>query len=160
MGVVIRGLVAADREAVRDMLVDCGAFTDVEIKVALNMFDDGLKGDYTLLGAECSGRLSAYACIGAATLAASAWYIYWICVHRNVQGTGVGRMLQAAVEDFVQHAGGDRLVLEASGRQDNERVRRFYTKVGFSEVGRIPDFYKPHDDCVIYCKIFSGRSAL
>lgn len=159
MGVVIRDLVATDREAVRNMLVDCGVFADVEVSVALNMVDDGLKGDYNLLGAERDGTLCAYACIGPATLTASAWYIYWICVHRNAQGTGFGRMLQAAIENFVRRAGGDRLVLEASGRQDTERARRFYVRMGFSEVGRIPDFYKIGDDCVVYCKVLGRAGA-
>jgi len=122
------------------------------------MVDDGLNGDYTLLGAEREGTLSGYACIGPATLTVSAWYIYWICVQREVQGTGIGRTLQAGIEDFVQEAGGDRLVLEASGRHDNERARRFYAKAGFDEVGRIPEFYKPGDDCVVYCKIL-GRGS-
>ena len=156
MGVVIRDLVAADRAVVQAMLIDCGSFTDMEVSVALQMVDAGLNGDYTLLAAESKGTVSGYACIGPATLTVSAWYVYWICVQRDVQGTGIGRMLQAGIEDVVQQAGGDRLVLEASGRHDNGRTRRFYRQAGFGEVGRIPDFYRPGDDCVVYCKVL-GR---
>jgi ribosomal protein S18 acetylase RimI-like enzyme len=54
--------------------------------------------------------------------------------------------------------GGERLVLETSGRPDYERSRRFYERAGFTVQGRIPDFYKPGDDCLIYCKIL-GESA-
>jgi ribosomal protein S18 acetylase RimI-like enzyme len=152
VGVMVRDLMPSDRDAVRAMLVDCGAFSDAEINTALEMVEDGLRGDYTLLAVERDGILSAFACIGKAYLTASSWYLYWICVHPRLQGAGVGRLLQASVEDFVRKAGGTRLVLEASGRPDNDRVGRFYRKAGFHEVGRIGDFYKPGDDCVIYCK--------
>jgi ribosomal protein S18 acetylase RimI-like enzyme len=154
----IRELARADREAVRAMLVDCRAFSDTEVQVALEMVDDGLKGDYTLLAVEIEGKLSAYACLGPARTTASAWYLYWICVERSVQGSGVGRMLQAGLEEAVRKSGGDRLVVEASGRADNARVARFYRQAGFAQVGCIPDFYKPGDDCIVYCKILAGGS--
>ena len=160
MGVVIREIVVTDREAVRAMLIDCGTFTDVEVTTAIRMMNEGLNGDYTLLAVESEGTLTAYACIGQAYLTVSSWYIYWFCVDPKAQGAGVGRMLQAGIEDFVRAAGGDRLVLEASGRNDNERALRFYAKAGFSEVGRIPNFYKLDDDCVVYCKVLGHGEAL
>jgi ribosomal protein S18 acetylase RimI-like enzyme len=154
---IVRELRPADREAVRYMLQDCGAFTDVEVRVALDMVDDGLNGDYTLPAIEQGDELTAFACIGHAQLTASAWYVYWICVRRALQGNGIGRLLQAHIESIVRAAGGDRIVLEASGRQDNVRVRCFYRAAGFAEVGRIPDFYRPGDDCVVYCKTLVGE---
>ena len=157
VGMIVRDLRVADRDAARDMLTDCGAFTETEVELALYMVDDGLKGDYTLPALESEGRLAAFACIGPAQLAASAWYIYWFCVQRVLQGTGLGRKLQARIEDIVSAAGGDRIVLEASGRPDNERALRFYRHAGFAEVGRIPDFYRVGDDCVVYCKILKGE---
>ena len=153
----VRELRPADREAVRHMLADCGAFTDTEVQVALRMVDDGLNGDYVLPAIERCDEVAAFACIGHAQLTDSAWYVYWICVRRAWQGDGLGRMLQAHIEDIVRAAGGDRIVLEASGREDNARVRRFYRAAGFAEVGRIPDFYRPGDDCVVYCKVLSGE---
>jgi len=159
MGMTIRALVAEDRACVRDALIDCGAFSEEEVRVALEMVDAGLNGDYSLLVVEIEGKVRGYACIGPASLTASAWYLYWICVHRNVQGTGIGRMLQARVEEFVRAGGGDRLVLETSGRPDYERTRRFYRRAGFAEVGRIPSFYKAGDDCMVYCKVLGTGGA-
>jgi ribosomal protein S18 acetylase RimI-like enzyme len=98
------------------------------------------------------GKVRGYACIGKAPLTAAAWYIYWICVHPSVQRTGVGRRLQSHIEQLVRAAGGNRLVLETSARADYERTRRFYRDAGFTEAGRIPDFYKPGDDCLVYFK--------
>ena len=158
MGMRLRELVPADRDAVRAMLVDCGAFSATEVEVALEMVEDGLKGDYILLALETDGKLRAYACFGPARTTASAWYLYWICVEPSVQGSGIGRMLQAGIEDLVRKSGGDRLVVEASGRPDNARVARFYRRAGFAQVGLIPDFYNPGDDCIVYCKILAGGS--
>jgi len=148
----VKSPVAGDRPLVHEMLTRCGAFNDDEIRVAIEMFDSGLAGDYSLLGIEADGVLCAYACFGKAALTVRSWYLYWLCVHPAVQGTGVGQRLQRAVEDCVRRMGGDRLVLETSGRADYERSRRFYERAGFVVHGRIPDFYKPEDDCIIYGK--------
>ncbi len=152
MGVTVRPMRSADRGAVQAALFDCGAFTDDEVQVALEMVDAGLAGEYTLLAAETNGGVQGYACFGPAPLTATSWYVYWICVSRAAQGTGVGQGLQAGIEAAVCELSGDRLVVETSGRPEYERARRFYRQGGFAEVGRIPDFYNPDDDCVIYCK--------
>ena len=65
-------------------------------------------------------------------------------------------MLVERVEDRVRKLGGDRLILETSGRPDYERARRFYREAGFVEVGRIPEFYRPGDDCLVCCKVLSA----
>ena len=155
---IVRSPVAGDRPLVLEVLTRCGAFNDDEIRVAIEMFEGGLAGDYSLLGIESAGALCAYACFGKAGLTLRSWYLYWFCVHPAVQGTGVGQTLQRTVEDRVRQMGGDRLVLETSGRTDYARSRRFYERAGFMVHGRIPDFYKPGDDCIIYCKTLGDAS--
>jgi ribosomal protein S18 acetylase RimI-like enzyme len=152
MGVTVRDLAPGDRPAVDEILHDCRAFSETEIRVALEMVDAGLAGDYSLFAAEVDGQLRGYACFGRAYLTASSWYLYWICVDRRAQGTGIGRALQEHVEDLVRALGGERLVLETSARADYARARHFYRAGGFVEVGRIAEFYGPTDDCLIYCK--------
>jgi ribosomal protein S18 acetylase RimI-like enzyme len=152
MGVRVRRLAEADRASVRELLTGCGAFTAEEVRVALEMVDAGLNGDYSLLVIETENKVRGYACFGRAHLTETSWYLYWICVHREAQGCGLGRKLQMQIEDAVRKLGGDRLVLETSGRPDYERARRFYRRAGFVEVGRIAEFYKVGDDCLIFCK--------
>ena len=148
----VRDLTPEDRDAVREAVVACVAFTDEEVRVALEMIDCGIRGEYSLPAVEIDGEVRGYACIGKATLTVSAWCVYWMCVHPSAQGMGVGRRLQAYIDDIVRKSGGDRLVLETSGRPGYKRTRCFYRQAGYTEVGRIPDFYKPGDDCVIFCK--------
>jgi len=159
MGMIVREFAAEDRDSVRRMLVDCQAFSEEEVRIALDMVEAGLQGDYSLLVVEADGQVQGYACLGRAPLTASAWYLYWICVTPAGQGRGAGRMLQAGAEQLVRAAGGDRIVIETSGRPDYERTRRFYRNAGFAEVGRIPDFYKPADDCMVFCKVLNGGGA-
>jgi ribosomal protein S18 acetylase RimI-like enzyme len=158
VGVKVRELQPGDRPAVREALVACGAFTDEEVRVALEVLDAGvdagLDGDYPMFAAEADGRFAGYVCVGQTPLTQSTWHLYWICVHPRAQGRGVGRALQAHAEDFVRARGGERLVLETSATPGYARAREFYTRAGYTVVGRIPDFYRPGDDCIVYCRAF------
>ena len=155
----IRQLVRADRKRIRQILAACGAFTDEEVRTAMYVLSQGLAGgldgDYPLFAAELGGRVCGYVCVGKTPLTRGTWHEYWICVHPAAQSRGVGQALQAHAEAFVRSRGGERLVLETSGRPDYARTRRFYRKAGYSRVGRIRDFYKPGDDCVMFAKVLA-----
>ena len=152
VGVIVRGLQARDRADVRGILLACGGvFTEEEVRVALEMAD--APDDYQLFAAEIEGQIRGFVCIGRTPLTATTWHLYWIAVHPGTQGTGVGRALQSHAEGFVRAHGGERIVLETSGRPDYGRARRFYGDAGYGEAGRIADYYKRGDDCVIFCKV-------
>ena len=155
----VRGLEPADRPAVHEALVACGAFTDEEVRVALEVLDaglaGGLDGDYPMFAAEVDGGFGGYVCVGQTPLTQSTWHLYWICVHPAAQGRGVGRALQARAEAFVRARGGERIVLETSASPGYARARAFYADAGYTIVGRIPDFYRSGDDCLVYCRALS-----
>lgn len=156
MGVTVRGFAPSDRAAAAEALNACRAFNEEEIRVALEVLDEaleeGAETGYALFAAERGGRVCGYVCAGSTPLTVSTWHVYWICVHTAAEGTGAGRALEAHLEAFVLSRGGQRLVVETSGRPDYARARRFYEKAGYEAVGRIPDFYGAGDDCVLYCK--------
>jgi len=145
-----------DREAVSGLLRESPAFSEEEIRVALEVLDAGLaggsEGDYPLFVAEIDGCLCGYVCIGRTPMTRSTWHLYWICIHPHAQRRGIGQALEACVEEFIRARGGERIVLETSGRPDYAASRRFYEKAGYSIAGRIRDYYKPGDDCVFYSK--------
>lgn len=147
---LIRTLRPSDREDVQIMLVECGAFSENEVRAALEIFDSA---EYQLLGAEIDGRLAGYVCLDQIALTQSTWYLFWLCVHPALQRRGIGAALVMHAVDFARSRGGERLVLETSGRPDYEGARRFYEKAGFQVVGRIADYYKASDDCLFYCKL-------
>lgn len=156
MGVIVREFAPADRAAAAEALEASGAFREEEIRVALDVLDEalagGADGGYALLAAESGGQFCGYVCAGSTPLTLSTWHVYWICVHPAAQGTGAGRALETRLEALARSRGGQRLVVETSGRPDYARARRFYEKAGYERVGRIPDFYGAGDDCVLYCK--------
>jgi ribosomal protein S18 acetylase RimI-like enzyme len=156
MGVIVRDFAPADRPGAAKALVACRAFNEEEVRVALQVLDEALEGGseggYALFAAERGGDVCGYVCAGSTPLTVSTWHVYWICVHPAAAGNGAGRALQAHLEAFVRSRGGQRLVVETSGRPDYERARRFYERAGYQTVGRIPEFYGAADDCVLYCK--------
>lgn len=123
--------------------------------MALEVFDSGIVSgfdEYPHFGADVGGRLAGYVCVGRTPLTKTTWHLYWICVHPDSRRAGLGRALAAHAENFARDRGGRRLVLETSGRADYTPSRRFYEAFGFEPRGRIPDFYREGDDCLIYCK--------
>lgn len=150
MGVTVRPLAPADVPPARAMLAGCGAFTAEEVRVAADMIEAGLAGDYHLLAVASAGAFAGYACIGPAALTERSWYLYWICLAEP--GAGLALPLMAGIEAHIQAQGGNRLVAETSGRDAYARARAFYRKAGFDPCGRIPDFYAAGDDCILYVK--------
>src|SRR5438045_2551685 len=98
MGVDVRPAAFGDRPALERMLVDCQAFSAEETGVALDMIDNGLAAGpdvgYPLFVAESEGVVRGYTCIGPTPFTQSTWHLYWICVHPEAQGRGVGCALQ------------------------------------------------------------------
>lgn len=156
VGVIVREVRSGDRDEIREALIACGAFTEEEVRVALETLDlgllGGLDGDFPLLAAEIEGRVRGYVCVGRTPLTMSTWHLYWICVHPAAQRKGVGRALQTDAEAFVRARGGQRVVLETSGKPSYARARSFYKAAGYSMVGCILNFYRSGDDCLVYCK--------
>jgi ribosomal protein S18 acetylase RimI-like enzyme len=104
-----------------------------------------------LFTAELEGVVRGYCCIGKTPLTLTTWYLYWLCVDAGYQGRGIGRALQSSAEAFIRARAGRRIVLETSSRPEYARPRRFYLRAGYREIGRIPDFFQPGDDCIILC---------
>jgi ribosomal protein S18 acetylase RimI-like enzyme len=153
----VRAFASEDRRGALDALAACGAcgaFSGEEIRVAAGVIDDALADPegYLLLAGETGGAMRGFVCGGSTPLTASTWHLYWICVHPEAAGRGLGRALQGRFEESVRERGGRRVVVETSGRTDYARARQFYEAAGYREVGRIPDFYAEGDSCVLYSK--------
>jgi ribosomal protein S18 acetylase RimI-like enzyme len=153
VGVIVRDLASTDREPIADLLEQSGAFSAEEIAVALEMVDAGLTGEYTALVAAVGASVRGYICVGPTPLTRSTWHMYWLCVHPIAQRIGVGQALERRASDLIRRAGGERVVVETSGRPDYQRSRRFYERAGYRVAGRIADYYKTGDDCVFYCRV-------
>lgn len=155
-GVRICPLPRARRRDVETLLRATGAFREHEIDVALEVFDAAMvpgQRDYVMLAAvDEDGALAGYACYGETPCTVGTWDLYWIAVHPEAQGRGVGTALLETTERRVVERGARLLVIETSSKSDYAATRGFYGARGYALVARVPDFYDVGDDRLIYSK--------
>lgn len=153
----LRNLTAADRSRIEEISRAVGLFRPDEILVALEVFDGAVAGspDYLALGAEYDGRLAGWICWGPTPCTLGTYDLYWMAVDPLLHGGGVGTALLQAMESRL--AGIARLiVVETAGRAEYAPTRGFYEARGYRAVSRIPNFYAPGDDQVVYTKSFGA----
>jgi ribosomal protein S18 acetylase RimI-like enzyme len=154
----VRLATAADRPAIDRLLRTAGNFNAEECQVALELVDtylgegatSGPDGDYPTLVCDLQGEVLGYATIGKTPFTQGTWHLYFIASDVTRRRMGIGRQLCEAIRGFAEVRGGRRLVLETSGRDLYEATRAFYAATGFSEEGRIADYYGPGDPVVYY----------
>jgi ribosomal protein S18 acetylase RimI-like enzyme len=160
MNRIIRPLVAADRSGVFRILENAGNFTPAEVGIALELIDEWLE-----LG-EHSGYLTyvleardpeksevlGYVCFGPTPLTESTFDLYWIAVDKSKHRGGVGKRLLKFSEEEVLRRGGKMLLIETSSQETYGGTIQFYERTGYELVGKIPEYYKPGDDKLIFAK--------
>lgn len=146
----------SDRGGVADIVHATGVFRPPEVDIALEVFDGATTRpgvDYHALGAyDDADRLIGFACYGPTPGTEATWDLYWIAVDPGAHRRGVGRALMAACERAIADSGGRLVVVETSSRPDYGPTRAFYQALAYGATARIPDFYAPHDDLVVYTK--------
>lgn len=86
------------------------------------------------------------------------WSLTMIAVDPSVQGGGRGRALLRHVESLLQAQGQRMLVIETSGTATYDRTRRFYERLEYRAVARVPDYFADGDDMVLFSKdLRAGR---
>ncbi len=93
-----------------------------------------------------------WVCWGPTPCTLGTFDIYWIGVAPAWQGRGIGRALTNFAEQAITERGGRLFVVETSSREAYTPTRRFYEALGYWEASRIPDFYGPGDDKIIFLK--------
>jgi len=154
-GMEIRGSVAADREAILAMLRDTRFFRDNELEIAREVLDDALAkpgASYHSHTAVVDGVPGGWVCFGDTPCTVGTYDVYWLVTAPSCQGRGVGRALMAFAEKEIHRLGGHLVVVETAGRAQYNPTRRFYSRIGYRESARLPDFYAPGDDKIIYLK--------
>jgi GNAT superfamily N-acetyltransferase len=156
----LRQLTLADRDRIEEITRAVGLFREAEIAVALEVFDEAVSGGpgntYSLLGAELDGRLAGWICWGPTPCTLGTYDLYWMAVDPALQGTGIGSALLTEMERRLA-ASARLIIIETTGRPDYTGTRAFYQARGYSAISRIPDFYAPGDDQVVFLKNVSGE---
>ena len=160
MNRTIRPLVAADRSGVFRILENAGNFTPQEVATALELIDEWLElGEHSgyltyVLEArnEDGPEVLGYVSFGPTPLTESTYDLYWIAVDKSKHRGGVGKRLMKFTEEETLRRGGKMLLIETSSQETYGGTIQFYERTGYELVGKIPDYYKPGDDKLVFAK--------
>lgn len=158
----VRSLEAADRTRVEAITRGVGLFREDEIPVALEVFDgilapwtDPGPRPYSGLAAERDGELVGWIAWGPTPCTQGTYDLYWLVVDPDRHGEGIGTALVSEMEHRLRGAA-RLIVVETAGRDDYAGTRAFYEALGYQAAARLPDFYAPGDDQVVYLKFFTS----
>lgn len=148
---------ALDRDRVAAIVEGTGVFRPEELAVALEVFDGAVAQpgvDYFGLCAFEDDVLVGFTLFGPTPCTVATWDLYWIVVDPAAHRHGIGRQLMAATEDAVRSHGCQLLVVETSSREAYGPTRAFYASLTYDRAARIPNYYAPDDDLVVFVKRF------
>lgn len=152
-----RTLEPADRKPLEELIRATDFFNPEEIAIALELADDRLEnGDgshYRFLAGHVDGRLAGYACWGTIDGTRESVDLYWIAVHPDFQGQGIGAALLDDAEAWISESGRRRIYVETSTRAQYESTRAFYRARGYDLSAELPDFYAPGDGKAMFVKV-------
>lgn len=154
---MIRPMSAPDKPAVMELILATDMFMPAEVEVAEELIDAYLEEpdqkDYDVVVVEDDkGGVAGYMTWGPTPLAENVYDLYWMAVSPKEQGRGRGKQLVAWLEAKVRSLGGRMIIIETAGQPKYHPTREFYLRLGYTEVARIPDYYKPGDARIIYTK--------
>lgn len=151
-----RKVVESDLEAVRAIANSSGFFRKDEVEVAVELAGEALaKGDasgYYFLFAEMDGQPLGFACFGPIPCTLGSYDLYWIAVHQDSRGKGIGQRLLKETEASVKEMNGRKIYIETSTMEKYEPTRGFYLSAGYAEAARFSDFYDVGDGKVVFVK--------
>lgn len=146
-----------DREQVLKIVHATEMFTPAEIFFAEEQIGIYLnqqnQRDYNLVVIENENhQVVGYMSYGPTPLTEGTYDLYWMAVAPEEHGRGYGKELVGWLEKCVKEVNGRIIVIETSSQPKYQSTRQFYVHLGYKEVSRIADFYKPGDDRIIYTK--------
>ncbi len=154
--VEVRALGSDDRPALERLVRSVELFSPAEMDVAMEVLDAYLAQpghDYYAVGAFDRGdTLLGYACYGPTPCTEGTWDLYWIAVAGKARGRGIGSVLMEVVEGALKDRRARLLLIETASRADYTPTRAFYERRGYTVAARVPDFYAPGDDRVIFVR--------
>jgi ribosomal protein S18 acetylase RimI-like enzyme len=111
--------------------------------------------DYAALVALARGRVIGAVAYGQTPMTVGTYDLYWIACDPALQRRGVGAALLRAVEEDLGRRRARLVRVETSGTEAYQATRAFYQRFGYREAARLPDFYKPGDDLVVFTRRFT-----
>lgn len=144
------------------MLHAINTFKVEDINVALELIDIALNSldqdDYHIFVYEEDDKVLGYHCTGKRPITDAVYDLYWIVVHPDSAGKGIGKKLLAHSEEFVKERSGRWILAETSSKETYEATRLFYIKNNYDVIAQIEHFYSYGEALVIYGKYLWTKS--
>jgi len=150
----------SDSEEVARLVKATGFFSPDEVEVAVELVQErrlkGKASGYHFLMAQHGqggqAPLFGYGCFGPIPCTLSSFNLYWIVVHPDAQGQGLGKRLLTMCEQEILKLAGTRVYVDTSSRPQYHPTRCFYERCGYALEATLADFYAPGDHKFVYCK--------
>jgi ribosomal protein S18 acetylase RimI-like enzyme len=131
-------------------------FTGAEVDCALEVFGSAaetLNTEYVALVAlDEEQRLVGAIAYGETPMTMGTYDLYWIATAPEHRRNGVGAFLMTEMETDLRRRGARLVRIETSSTSAYDGTRGFYERFGYRETARIPEFYRPGDDLVVFSK--------
>jgi ribosomal protein S18 acetylase RimI-like enzyme len=160
---IVEPVRADERESLLGLAVHTGLFTAEDAEGLLGGVLDALAAGelpdgHTAVACRESpkGPAAGWAYFAPDQYAEQVWNVWWIGIGPDRHGTGAAQVLLSHVEQTALASGARVVVIETSDQDPMARARKFYVKVGYTERGRIPDFYAEGESKVLFSKSFGS----
>lgn len=156
--VITHGICKDDLQDVMDITKSSGFFSDEEVLLADEVARDAVdRGEhmsgYSFIFCSVNGQKAGYATYGKIPCTDERYRIYWLAVDEALRGKGLGSVLLKEAEEMIKKAGGKRIYLETSMREQYVPTRNFYRKSGYIAEAKLNKYFSDDDGMVIYVKI-------
>lgn len=159
---MIRQIKQSDREQLLEILKAINTFKEEDINVALELIDITLNSsdqdDYHIFVCEEEDIVLGYHCTGKRPITDAVYDLYWIVVHPDAAGKGIGKKLLAHSEEFVAEKNGRWILAETSSKETYEATRLFYIRNNYNVIAQIEHFYSFNEALVIFGKYLWTKS--
>jgi len=152
-------LYPGDPKIIREISHSTGFFypdeVDVTEELALERLNKGEDSGYYFIFADTpDGKTLGYSCYGPIPCTKRSFDIYWIAVHIDYKGKGIGKLLIAETEKKVIAMGGKTIYLDTASRPLYEPTRQFYQRCSYVAEAKLKDYYDFGDDKIVFVKRF------
>jgi GNAT superfamily N-acetyltransferase len=157
---MFRVVLPADTQSLLEVTAATRFFKPMEIDTLQEVLDDFHAANQQLghrcFLSEIESRPVGFIYHAPAAMTENSWYVYWIVVHPDQQGHGLGGKLLRFAEDDARSLDGRVMFVETSSVAHYEPTRRFYLKQGYDLEATLRDFYAAGDDMIVFRKSLLG----
>src|SRR3989338_5123094 len=132
---MIRPIKKTDIPMIKTIVRSVENLRENEIECCLDMVKEALHPSYaptTVMCYEENKDVLGFVSYSEDEMTKGTWEIYWVAVHKDHQGKGIGKKLMLYAEQDARKANARQLVLETSSLENYDHVRLFYNKLGYT----------------------------